>query len=282
MPCGGQRNLVAVRARIMYVLFVFCRRGSGDMASSTQIEWTDSTWNPVTGCTKLTRGCDFCYAERFSERFRGVVGHPFERGFDLTLRPERLQQPLDWRRPRRVFVNSMSDLFHKEVPLWFIDCVFDTMEAGDWHVFQVLTKRSSLMVRYLRRRYGVGSAPPHIWLGVSIEDARNAVRLNHLRSAHATTKFVSFEPLLGPVGDLDLDGISWAIVGGESGPRARPMLEEWAIEIRDQCRESKVAFFFKQWGGVRPKSGGRRLQGREWNQYPRVATKPALATADAN
>ena len=170
----------------------------------------------------------------------------------------------------------MSDLFHKEVPLWFIDCVFDTMEAADWHVFQVLTKRSSLMVRYLRRRYGVGSAPPHIWLGVSIEDARNAVRLNHLRSAQAATKFVSFEPLLGPVGDLDLDGIAWAIVGGESGPRARPMLEEWAIEIRDQCRDSKVAFFFKQWGGVRPKSGGRRLQGREWNQYPRVATRPSF------
>lgn len=252
------------------------------MASSTQIEWTDSTWNPVTGCTKLTRGCDFCYAERFSERFRGVPGHPFERGFDLTLRPERLQQPLEWRTPRRVFVNSMSDLFHKEVPLWFVDRVFDTMEAADWHVFQVLTKRSSLMVRYLRSRYGAGSAPPHIWLGVSVEDARNAVRLRHLRSANATTKFVSFEPLLGPVGDVDLDGIAWAIVGGESGPHARPMLEEWAIEIRDQCHASRVAFFFKQWGGVRPKSGGRRLQGREWNQYPRVSKRPTLATAAAN
>lgn len=248
------------------------------MASSTQIEWTDSTWNPVTGCTKLTRGCDSCYAERFSERFRGVAGHPFENGFDLTLRPGRLKQPLDWRTPRRVFVNSMSDLFHKEVPLWFIDCVFDTMEAADWHVFQVLTKRSSLMGRYLRRRYAQSLAPPHIWLGVSIEDARNTVRLNHLRSAQASTKFVSFEPLLGPVGKIDLTGIAWAIVGGESGPGARPMLEEWATEVRDQCKASNVAFFFKQWGGIRPKSGGRRLQGREWNQYPRESRRPNSST----
>ena len=239
-----------------------------DMASATQIEWTDSTWNPVTGCTKVTRGCDFCYAERFSERFRGVVDHPFENGFDLTLRPERLQQPLKWRTPRRVFVNSMSDLFHKEVPLNFIDSVFDTMEAAEWHVFQVLTKRSSPMVRYLRARYGDGLAPPHIWLGVSVEDARNTVRLTHLQTARAAIKFVSFEPLLGPVGKIDLSGIAWAIVGGESGPRARPMREEWAIEIRDQCHMSRVAFFFKQWGGIRPKSGGRKLQGREWSQYP--------------
>ena len=241
------------------------------MAAVTQIEWTDSTWNPVTGCTKITIGCELCYAERFSERFRGVVGHPFENGFDLTLRPDRLTQPLHWRTPRRVFVNSMSDLFHKAVPWHFIDSVFDTMEAAEWHIFQVLTKRSSTMARYLRARYGTGSAPPHIWMGVSIEDARNTVRLAHLRSTQATTKFISFEPLLGPVGEVDLSGIAWAIVGGESGPRARPMLEEWALEIRDQCRSAKVAFFFKQWGGIRPKSGGRQLQGREWNQYPNDA-----------
>lgn len=240
------------------------------MSNTTQIEWTDTTWNPVTGCTKITRGCDFCYAERFSERFRGVPGHPFENGFDLTLRPERLRQPLKWQEPRRVFVNSMSDLFHKDVPKSFIDSVFDTMEEANWHAFQVLTKRSSLMGRYLRRRYSTGSAPSHIWLGVSVEDAKNAVRLKHLRSAHASTRFVSFEPLLGPVGTIDLTGIDWAIVGGESGPRARSMAEEWVIEIRDQCREAKVAFFFKQWGGIRPKSGGRLLRGREWNQYPRV------------
>jgi protein gp37 len=238
------------------------------MSETTQIEWTDTTWNPVTGCSKVTRGCDLCYAERFSERFRGVPGHPFEGGFDLALRHERLTQPLHWRRPRRIFVNSMSDLFHKEVPRPFIDSVFDTMEAARWHTFQVLTKRSSLMVRYLGERYGTGLAPAHIWLGVSVEDAQNTVRLRHLRSAQASVKFVSFEPLLGPVGKLDLTGIDWAIVGGESGPGARRMAEGWVLEIRDQCREFGVAFFFKQWGGVRPKSGGRLLDGREWNQYP--------------
>ena len=242
------------------------------MSTTTQIEWTDATWNPVTGCSKITRGCDNCYAERFSERFRGVPGHPFENGFDLTLRPERVTQPLLWRQPRRIFVNSMSDLFHKEVPITFIDAVFDTMEAAQWHTFQVLTKRSSLLARYLRSRYGDGSSPPHIWLGVSVEDAKNTVRLKHLRGARASTKFVSFEPLLGPVGKVDLTGIDWAIVGGESGPHARPMAEEWAVDLRDQCLAANVAFFFKQWGGVRPKSGGRSLHGREWNQYPHVLT----------
>lgn len=244
------------------------------MAESTDIEWTDATWNPITGCSKITSGCDFCYAERLSERFRGVPGHPFESGFDLTLRPERLKQPLLWRQPRRIFVNSMSDLFHKEVPRKFIDSVFDTMEVADWHTFQVLTKRSSLMTRYLRARYGRALAPPHIWLGVSIEDAVNTVRLKHLLAAQASVKFVSFEPLLGPIGQIDLGGIHWAIVGGESGPGARPMEEDWALEIRDQCRAAKVAFFFKQWGGVRPKSGGRLLLGREWNEYPRIAQNP--------
>lgn len=238
------------------------------MADATAIEWTDATWNPVTGCSKITAGCENCYAERFSERFRGVPDHPFKNGFDLTLRPERLRQPLSWKQPRRIFVNSMSDLFHKEVPRDFIDAVFDTMEEASWHTFQVLTKRSSLMSRYLRGRYGARNAPPHIWMGVSIEDEKNAVRLKHLKAAQASIKFVSFEPLLGPVGPVDLSGIDWAIVGGESGPRARPMKEEWVLQIRDRCKTDKVAFFFKQWGGIRPKSGGRTLRGREWNQYP--------------
>ena len=240
------------------------------MADATQIEWTDSTWNPVTGCTKITAGCDFCYAERFSERFRGVERHPFQNGFDLTLRPARLEQPLQWKQPRRIFVNSMSDLFHKDVPDHFIDAVFDTMEEASWHTFQVLTKRSSLMSRYLRKRYEDCLAPSHIWLGVSVEDAKNTVRLKHLKQARAAIKFVSFEPLLGSVGEIDLKGIDWAIVGGESGPRARPMREEWAVEIRDRCKADGVAFFFKQWGGFRPKSGGRELRGRHWNQYPKV------------
>jgi protein gp37 len=238
------------------------------MGDKSAIEWTDATWNPVTGCTKISRGCDHCYAERFSERFRGVGGHPFENGFDLTLRPERMKQPLAWKRPRTIFVNSMSDLFHKEVPRAFIDQVFDTMERADWHVFQVLTKRSSLLARYLKSRYGVGRAPTHIWCGVSIEDAQAKSRLAHLRGAPATTRFLSLEPLLGPVGCLDLAGIDWVIAGGESGPRARPMDADWVRNIRDQCLGQRVAFFFKQWGGVRPKSGGRTLDNREWSEYP--------------
>ena len=238
------------------------------MADGTSIEWTDATWNPVTGCTKITRGCNNCYAERFSERFRGVPGHPFAAGFDLTLRPERLDQPLKWTRPRMIFVNSMSDLFHKRVPLPFIDQVFDVMEAAKWHVFQVLTKRSSLMRDHLRRRYGRERGPTHIWCGVSVEDSQAKARIEHLRSTPAGVRFISIEPLIDAVGPVDLAGIDWVIAGGESGPGARPIHLEWAREIRDQCVEQGVPFFFKQWGGLRPKSGGRELDGREWNEFP--------------
>jgi len=238
------------------------------MADGSAIEWTDATWNPVTGCTKITRGCDNCYAARFSERFRGVPGHPFFTGFDLTLRPERLRQPLEWRRPRMIFVNSMSDLFHKLVPAAFIDQVFETMEAADWHVFQVLTKRSSLMRDYLRRRYVDERGPGHIWCGVSVEDAQARRRVEHLRSAPAGVRFLSVEPLIGALGAVDLAGIDWVIAGGESGPRARPVHLDWLREVRDQCIEQNVAFFFKQWGGLRPKSGGRELDGREWSEFP--------------
>ena len=244
------------------------------MADSTSIEWTDATWNPVTGCTKISPGCDHCYAERFSERFRGTPGHPFQTGFDLTLRPERLEQPLRWRAPRMIFVNSMSDLFHKEVPTEFIARVFDTMEAASWHIFQVLTKRSSLMRNFLRYRYGARRPPRHIWLGVSLEDGTRRSRISHLREAPAGVRFLSIEPLIGPVGKLDLFGIDWVIVGGESGPGARAMKQEWAIEVRDQCRASNVAFFFKQWGGRTPKAGGRLLVGEEWNQFPPVVFEP--------
>lgn len=237
------------------------------MAETSTIEWTDATWNPVTGCTKITSGCDNCYAARFAERWRGIPDHPFENGFDLTLRPERLAQPLDWRRPRMIFVNSMSDLFHKEVPWTFVDRVFDTMEKADWHVFQILTKRSSLMRDYLKARYAQ-SAPEHIWLGVSVEDAKAKSRIEHLRQAPAGVRFLSIEPLLGPVGSMELEGIHWVIAGGESGPKARPMQIEWAREVRDQCTTQNVAFFFKQWGGFRPKSGGRHLDGREWSEWP--------------
>lgn len=238
------------------------------MGDNSAIEWTDATWNPVTGCTKITAGCDNCYAARFSERFRGVSGHPFENGFDLTLRPERIAQPLAWRRPRMIFVNSMSDLFHKDVPRAFIDQVFTTMEAADWHVFQVLTKRSSLLRDYVARRYRDSPAPPHIWVGVSVENRESRARIDHIRQTPATVRFLSVEPLIGAMGRIDLSGIHWVIAGGESGPGARPMHVDWAREIRDQCAAQGVAFFFKQWGGTRPKSGGRNLDGREWNELP--------------
>lgn len=238
------------------------------MSDKTAIEWTDATWNPVTGCTRLTRGCDRCYAARFAERFRGTPGHPFEQGFTLKLRPERLSQPLSWKRPRRIFVNSMSDLFHKDIPVKFIDKVFDTMEAADHHVFQVLTKRSSLMKNYLLRRYRQTVAPQHIWCGVSVEDHVATARIRHLRKAPVAVRFLSIEPLLGPVGAIDLRGISWVIVGGESGPKARPMKRRWVLDIRDNCRRAGVDFFFKQWGGLTPKAGGRLLDGVEHNAMP--------------
>jgi protein gp37 len=238
------------------------------MGNLTAIEWTDATWNPVTGCTKVSAGCDHCYAERFSERFRGTPSHPFQNGFDLTLRPERIEQPLSWKRPRMIFVNSMSDLFHKNVPISFISKVFDTMERADWHTFQVLTKRSSIMRRFLRIRYGVDRGPSHIWCGVSVEDGQRKSRIRHLQEAPASVRFLSIEPLIDSVGKLDLNGIDWVIVGGESGPGAREMKPEWVREVRDQCLAEDVAFFFKQWGGLRPKSGGRTLDGRQWSQFP--------------
>lgn len=247
------------------------------MSVGTQIEWTDATWNPVSGCTKISRGCDFCYAERLAERFRGTAGHPFENGFDLTLRPHKLREPLSWRTPRRVFVNSMSDLFHKEVPRSFVDTVFETMERADWHVFQILTKRSSLLRNYINQRYADRSAPAHIWVGVSIESRDCLVRLAHLKQANAAIRFVSFEPLLEDLGSMSLNGIHWAIVGGESGPRARPLDADWVRRLRDQCRAQDVAFFFKQWGGIRPKSGGNRLDGRQWLQYPLKTTNTVRA-----
>lgn len=247
------------------------------VALGTGIEWTDATWNPVSGCTKITRGCDHCYAERFAERFRGVPAHPFEHGFDLTLRPHKLHDPLGWPAPKRIFVNSMSDLFHKEIPRAFVDRIFEVMETAHWHVFQVLTKRSSLMRRYVNARYAERGAPVHIWLGVSIEDRRALVRLEHLKQTRAQIRFVSFEPLLENLSAIDLTGIRWAIAGGESGPDARPLLAEWVRSIRDQCRAQSVAFFFKQWGGRTPKAGGNRLDGQHWLQYPTMVQPASSA-----
>lgn len=252
------------------------------MADNSAIEWTDATWNPVTGCTKISRGCDNCYAERFAERWRGIKGHAYEQGFDLRLWPSRLDQPLRWRKPRMIFVNSMSDLFHKNISHDFIDQVFDTMEQANWHIYQILTKRSSLLRDYLRYRYGRNAAPAHIWCGVSVEDRLAAVRVDQLRMAPATIRFLSMEPLLGSVGDIDLDGISWVIVGGESGPGARPMNLDWALEIRDNCVSAEIPFFFKQWGGATPKTGGRLLEGREWNQLPYISSRTQISDPISN
>lgn len=240
------------------------------MADRSSIEWTEATWNPVTGCDKVSPGCAHCYAETFAERFRGVPGHPYERGFDLQLRPERLEQPLQWARPRVIFVNSMSDLFHEDVPADYIASVFDVMQRADWHVFQVLTKRAERLQELASRL----PWPDNVWMGVSVENQRWTSRIDALRTVPAHVRFLSCEPLLGPL-DLDLRGIHWVIVGGESGPRARPMQPEWARSILDQCKRANVPFFFKQWGahdetGRRVGKGraGRLLGRRTWNAMP--------------
>lgn len=238
------------------------------MNDKSAIEWTDATWNPVTGCTKITRGCDHCYAERFAMRWRGIPGHPYEQGFALKLWPSRLMQPMHWKKPRMIFVNSMGDLFHKKIPKEFLDRVFDTMEQTNRHIYQVLTKRSSLMRHYINARYENTTTPGHIWLGVSVEDRKATARIQHLRKTQAQVRFLSVEPLLGSVGDIDLEGISWVIVGGESGPSARPMKEQWVLDIKDLCEHQGIDFFFKQWGGTTPKSGGRLLKGKEHNAIP--------------
>jgi protein gp37 len=202
------------------------------MAQKSEIEWTDATWNPITGCTKVGPGCDNCYAERFAERWRGIAGHPYEQGFDLKLWPSRLEQPFLWKKPRMIFVNSMSDLFQKDIDRAFIDRVFDAMERANWHVYQVLTKRSSLMRNYVRARYAGKPVPRHIWLGVSIEDVAHIGRIRHLKGINSEARFISFEPLLGFIAEVDLRGVAWAIVGGESGPGARPMQADWARRLR--------------------------------------------------
>lgn len=234
------------------------------MAETSTIEWTNSTWNPVTGCNKVSPGCKHCYAETFAERWRGIPGHPYEQGFDLRLWPDRLGLPLTWKRPRFVFVNSMSDLFHEEVPLQFIRCVFGTMEKASWHTFQILTKRSKRLAEIAPKLRW----PSNVWMGVSIESADYLWRADHLREVPAAVRFLSLEPLLGPLGNVELADIDWVIVGGESGPGSRRMEPDWARAIRDQCFCAGVLFFFKQWGGVQKKKHGRVLDGRTWEQMP--------------
>lgn len=234
------------------------------MARRSGIEWTEATWNPVTGCTKVSPGCKHCYAERMAHRLQAMGQPNYRHGFELTLQPQMLEAPLQWRSPQTIFVNSMSDLFHGEVPELFIQRVFDVMRRAHWHRFQVLTKRADRLVELAPSI----DWPRNVWMGVSVESSAYVHRIDALRRTPAATKFLSLEPLLGPLPDLDLGGIDWVIVGGESGPRARPMAEAWVEDLRDQCRRARVPFFFKQWGGRNKKRAGRELGGRTWDETP--------------
>lgn len=246
------------------------------MSEHSTIEWTEATWNPVRGCTKISPGCQHCYAEVFAERFRGVPGHPYEAGFDLRIVPEKLVEPLKWRKGRRVFVNSMSDLFHSRVPDAYVLAVTRVMQIANWHTFQVLTKRSERMRDLLQTTLGSAAGEPHIWWGVSVENRKHGLpRIDHLKASHAAVKFLSIEPLLEDLGELDFTGIDWVIVGGESGPGARPMRYEWVAGIRDQCLAAGVPFFFKQWGGVQKKRNGRILDDRTYDDMPARASDAA-------
>ncbi|HEV2962052.1 MAG TPA: phage Gp37/Gp68 family protein [Candidatus Angelobacter sp.] len=250
------------------------------MALLSKIEWTDATWNPVRGCSKISPGCKHCYAERFAERFRGVDGHPFEQGFDLRLVPEKLADPLRWKTPKMIFVNSMSDLFHTQVPQSYISKVASVMLLARWHTYQVLTKRSERLRELLSGPLRQAAEEAHIWWGVSVENRKHGFpRIADLQATPAAVRFLSIEPLIEDLGTLQLDGISWVIIGGESGPGARPMREEWVLSVREQCREAGIPFFFKQWGGVRKKTSGRTLQGETYDEYPERVQHPMLPTA---
>lgn len=242
------------------------------MADNSAIEWTDTTWNPVTGCTKVSPGCKHCYAERMARRLRAMGQSNYANGFRLTPHEAAIGLPLKWKKPRTIFVNSMSDLYHKDVPGDFIRRVFETMTKANWHQFQILTKRADRLEQL------APTLPwaPHIWQGVSVENVDYVVRIDHLRRTPAHVKFLSLEPLLGPLPALDLTGIDWVIVGGESGPGARSMAGAWVREIRDQCVAAGVAFFFKQWGGVNKKKTGRDLDGRNWDEMPRKFALPVV------
>ena len=237
------------------------------MALSSNIEWTESTWNPLTGCTKVSPGCLNCYAERMSIRLKAMGNQNYANGFEISLHENVLDLPLKWKKPQTIFVNSMSDLFHCDVPDEFIFRVFDVMYHADWHCFQILTKRSERLVDMNNRL----TWTPNIWMGVSVEDQDHIYRIDHLRNTGASIKFISIEPLLGPITNLNLDLIDWVVVGGESGPKARPIKESWVIDIRDQCQNNGVPFFFKQWGGKNKKKSGRTLRGRTWDQMPKLS-----------
>lgn len=237
------------------------------MALNSAIEWTESTWNPITGCTKISVGCQNCYAERMAKRLQAMGQRNYRNGFQLTLHESMLDLPLRWKKPQIIFVNSMSDLFHEDVPEEFIHRVFNTMKRANWHQYQILTKRSAR----LRQLSAQLPWEKHIWMGVTVENSDYIYRIDDLRQTHAEIKFLSLEPLLGPMPELNLEGIDWVIVGGESGPGARPMKPEWVIDIKNQCQKYGVPFFFKQWGGTRKKKNGRQLEGKYWNERPRYS-----------
>ncbi|QEH32751.1 Phage protein Gp37/Gp68 [Aquisphaera giovannonii] len=248
------------------------------MSEKSTIEWTDATWNPVRGCTKISPGCKHCYAETFAERFRGVPGHPYEQGFDLRLVPAKLSEPLKWAAPKTIFVNSMSDLFHKDVPDAYIERVVQVMELADWHTYQVLTKRADRLRDLLRTKLAFAARLEHIWWGVSVEDRKYGLpRIDALREAPAALRFLSVEPLLEDLGEIDLGGIDWVIVGGESGAGSRPLDAAWVVSIREQCRGAKVPFFFKQWGGVRKSEAGRMLEGVTFDEMPERRSRSVAA-----
>jgi protein gp37 len=252
------------------------------MAEHSAIEWTDATWNPVRGCTKIGPGCKHCYAEVFAERFRGVPGHPYEQGFDPRLVPEKLAEPLRWQTPKMIFVNSMSDLFHDAFPEEYIEAVATVMVRANWHTYQVLTKRSVRMASLLRGRLRFAAEARHIWWGVSVENKKHGLpRLADLQKAPASVRFLSVEPLLEGLGRINLTGIHWVIVGGESGHGARPLKREWVTEVRDQCNDAGVPFFFKQWGGVQKKRAGRELDGQTYNGFPVRVSQPVSSLTTA-
>jgi protein gp37 len=242
------------------------------MAANSGIEWTESTWNPLTGCTKVSPGCKHCYAERMSKRLQAMGQPNYRAGFKLALHENAMDKPLEWKKPQVIFVNSMSDLFHKDVPVAFVLEIFEVMRRAHWHTFQVLTKRAE-------RLEELGPQidwPDNVWMGVSVENQHYTFRIDHLRRIGARVKFLSLEPLLGPLPKLNLEGIHWAIVGGESGPGARPLEEAWVTDIKNQCASAGVPFFFKQWGGVHKKKAGRLLEGRTWDEMPIGASPAAI------
>jgi protein gp37 len=247
------------------------------MSLGTTIEWTDATWNPVRGCSKISPGCKNCYAERFAERFRGVPGHPFEQGFDVRLIPEKIPEPLNWKISRKIFVNSMSDLFHEAIPDSYILQIARVMQEANWHIFQILTKRHDRMAKLLSGPLSSFAAEPHIWWGVSVENKKHGLpRLRKLQKTQVAVRFLSIEPLIEDLGKIDLKGIAWVIVGGESGPGARPMHPDWVRSIQNQCSRDGIPFFFKQWGGTRKKLSGRVLDGRTYNDFPEFIPASSL------